>query len=204
MEGMGIVMLGMMFLCVVIVIILVSLVIGLLLSFCGIPLIYKLRGVPGDKRRIGWGLKIVLSIPLAILTGIIISVGTFLFMTYGSPFLSSPKQIYQGATDWTLQPSVTIIDSQNSSGDSVRLWLHFTTSPPDIAGILSSDNFIEQKNFSFDFSSFKSPAWWLPESLGTDVRYYECEENSGGEPLSRKCMYVNAETNEAFFLRFLY
>ena len=61
MEGMGILMLGLIIVCVVIP---VCLVLGLVLSFGGIPLIYKLRGVPKDKRRIRWGWKILLSVPL--------------------------------------------------------------------------------------------------------------------------------------------
>jgi hypothetical protein len=111
MEGILIVMLGMMSLFAIIVIILVSLVslvIGLLLSFCGIPLIYKLRGVPRDKRRIGWNHKIVLSIPLAMVTGIFIIVGGFLFMTYGDTFLSSPQDIFEDATDLALPPDKSI------------------------------------------------------------------------------------------------
>lgn len=202
MEGMGIVMLGTILVFAAIVIILVSLVIGLLLSFCGIPLIYKLRNVPRDKRRIGWGRKVLLSIPLALVTGIFISVGGFLFMTYGDPFLSSPQDIFENATDLALSPGVTIIDSENSSVFDVSLWLHFTASPQDVADILASDNFVDQTNSSFDFSSSAPPDWWLPESLGNDIQYYQCQSELEDGRLSRKHMFINVKTNEVFFSRF--
>jgi hypothetical protein len=198
----SIILLGIVFLCAAIVIIVISLVIGLLLSFCGIPLIYKFRGVARDKRRIGWGRKIVLSIPLAMVTGILISVGTFLFMAYGNPFLSAQQEIFQDATDLALPPSVRIIDSENSALFDVSLWLHFTALPQDVTDILASDNYVEQKNFNFDFSSFTPPAWWQPESLGTNVRYYECQGKIEGGRVHRKYMFVNVEINEVFFFRY--
>lgn len=201
MEGMSIIMLAMFFLCVLIPIIIVSAVMGLLLSFVGIPLIYKLKHIPKDKRRIGFGRKIILSIPLGIVSGLLISVGTLLYITHGSALLSSPEDIFQDATDLALPPGITIIDSQHSTGFRPERWLHFTASPQDIAAILASDKFVEQTNFSYDFSSYKPPSWWLPKTLGANVRYYTCQDKFEEEHLLRKCIFVNAETNEVFFLK---
>jgi hypothetical protein len=201
MEGMGIYILLLMYLCVIVPL---SLIIGAALSFGGIPLIYKLKGIPKEKRRIRLMSKITFGFFLSLLFGLTITIGLGVYTISGRTWFSSQKSIFHNATDLEVPAGVDIIDSKNSFGFAIKYWLHFTASPLNINDILSSDNFVEQINFSFDFSSLKPPAWWRPKNMGTGIRYYECEGCIQEEHIWGKCMFVNANTDEVYYLRLWY
>lgn len=118
----------------------------------------------------------------------------------------SPDQIFRDDVMSPRPLGIQILQAQQSSGLSVESWLHFRGSSQDIQSVLNSDQLTEvpQERISFDFRSLRPPTWWRPQSLGPGLRYYECEDSSAQESQWRKCLFISAASDEAYFLKFYY
>lgn len=104
-----------------------------------------------------------------------------------------------------IPPSVRIINSEDSGGISVNLFLHFGISASDLQAILAAGGYMSEDAISTRFfDNFRPPSWWNPESLGSGRVQWVWEESTGADSTWRRYLIHDPEKEEAFFLVFYY
>jgi hypothetical protein len=114
----------------------------------------------------------------------------------------TPETLFREAVLNPIPASVQIINAtrRTKAGD-IEIWIHFKISSADFDTVWSSEHYKTLESSAGSYSANGPPDWWVPERLGPNQSFYDCETKPHlGRDRSAKHIIVNARQDEVLFL----